>query len=62
MDAYEARGELLFQSEQYELAIRDFEYLAIFNEKEDYSEKRAICHEKLGNYTKCLQLYLAQSH
>lgn len=60
IDAYSSRGELLFQTEQYELAIRDFEYLAVFNENENYSEKRAICHEKLGNYTKCLQLYLEQ--
>ena len=60
IDAYSARGELLFQTEQYELAIRDFEYLAIFNENESYTEKRAICYEMQGNYTKCLQLYLEE--
>lgn len=60
IDAYSSRGELLFKTEQYELAIRDFEYLAVFDENENNAEKRAICHEKIGNYTKCLQLYLEE--
>lgn len=60
IDAYKARGKLLFQTEQYAQAIRDFEYLAVFDENENFAPKRAICYEKLENYTKCLQLYLEE--
>lgn len=56
--AYSCRAQLYLDTEQYQKALDDYNFLTQILEGENYLDKRAFCYEKLGYYENALSSFL----